>query len=370
MKEDKTNTAVADPAKPSDASSADSTSLATQQAAQEPMQSKVPLRMGIAPSTIEEAWRMAQYMSSSEMVPKQYRNKPADVLVAIQYGMELGFPPMQALQSIAVINGRPSVWGDGFLALIMASPLYRDHDEHYEVGGERRDTISLEDLKKDDTAALCTFWRQGKQLPVTRRFSVAQAKKASLLGKEGPWSTYPDRMMAMRARGFAGRDAFPDLLRGIRTAEEALDTPPSEDLDIKPVPQPQQPRRASEARTSTPQASAPAAAATDDTPALAATNEPSQELRGLKVTHTGFVRPKSGEPYYQVEMTTTTGAKREFLTRDEQVYKEAASFEGTDHLVVAGYHKGKKDTTDVLVLDRLGIYEGGAQQAPAGELFS
>ena len=69
-------------------------------------------------------------MAKSELVPKAFRNKPEDVLVAIQLGTEIGFAPMQALQSIAVINGRPSVWGDGFLALIMASPLYRDHDEY------------------------------------------------------------------------------------------------------------------------------------------------------------------------------------------------------------------------------------------------
>jgi hypothetical protein len=56
--------------------------------------------------------------------------------------MELGFMPMQALQSIAVVNGRPSVWGDGFLALIMSSPLYLDHDEYYEVDGERRDGVT------------------------------------------------------------------------------------------------------------------------------------------------------------------------------------------------------------------------------------
>src|SRR3989442_1378303 len=113
------------PADPPAAST--SQEIATTPAAAVP--SKVPVQMGLAPKSLEEAWRMSQFMAQSEMVPKQYRNKPADVLVGIQYGMELGFAPMQALQSIAVINGRPSVWGDGFLALIMCSPLYQDHQE-------------------------------------------------------------------------------------------------------------------------------------------------------------------------------------------------------------------------------------------------
>jgi hypothetical protein len=52
---------------------------------------------------------------------------------------------------------------------------------------------------------------------------VAEAKKAGLWGKQGPWTQYPRRMLQMRARGFALRDAFPDVLRGLVTAEEAAD---------------------------------------------------------------------------------------------------------------------------------------------------
>lgn len=188
---------------------------------------KTPVTMGVAPKSLDEAWRLATVMARSELVPKNFRNKPEDILVAIQHGMELGLAPLQALASIAVINGRATIWGDGFLAIIMASPLYRDHDEFFEVGStppQRRDGLTPDDLKNDHTTAVCTFWRAGKAQPVTARFSVGQAKKAGLLGKEGPWQTYPDRMLKQRARGFAGRDAFPDLLRGIRTAEEAIDT--------------------------------------------------------------------------------------------------------------------------------------------------
>ena len=186
--------------------------------------SKTPARIGVAPSTLDEGWRLAQMMAKSELVPKSFRNKPEDVLVAIQLGTEIGFAPMQALQSIAVINGRPSVWGDGFLALIMGSALYRDHAEYYEVAGQRVEGLTAEALKADTTAAVCTFWRRGKPEPVTRRFTVGQAKKAQLFDKrDTPWITYPDRMLLMRARSWAGRDCFPDLLRGIRTAEEALD---------------------------------------------------------------------------------------------------------------------------------------------------
>ena len=195
---------------------------------------RVPVKLGVAPTTVEEAWRLAKIMAASELIPKNFKDKPGDVLVAIQMGVEIGLPPMQALQSIAVINGRPGVWGDGFLALLMASPLYRDHDEYFEVSGQRRDGLVADDWKLPTTAAVCTFWRHGKATPVTRRFTVGQAIKADLVKKPGPWQQYPDRMLAMRARAFAGRDAFPDVLRGISTTEELQDIP----VTVAPAPAP------------------------------------------------------------------------------------------------------------------------------------
>lgn len=198
------------------------------------------LSMGLAPRTLDEGWRLAQLFARSGIVPKAYQKKPEDVLVAIQYGLEVGLMPAQALQSIAVINGKPSLYGDGFLGLIMASPLFQEHDEYYEVvvgdQVEQRDTVTLAELAFDTTTAVCTFKRRGKARPVTRRFSIADARKARttvyegersrkipLIEKEGPWTEYPARMLQMRARGFAGRDAFPDVLKGIKIREEVLD---------------------------------------------------------------------------------------------------------------------------------------------------
>lgn len=192
---------------------------------------RVPVRLGVAPTNLDEGWRLAQFIATSELVPKGYRGRPADVLVAIQYGMEVGLPPMAALHSIYVTNGRPSLWGDGFLAVIMAAPHYRDHDEYYMVDGERREFLLGPDLEKDDTTAVTTFWRRDSERPRTATFSIAKAKKAGLWKKLGPWQEYPDRMLKMRARSFAGHDAFPDVLRGIRSAEEVRDVVPGELLD-------------------------------------------------------------------------------------------------------------------------------------------
>ena len=71
----------------------------------------------LAPQNLDEALKFADYLANSDIVPKDFQRKPANILVAVQWGMELGLQPMQAMQSIAVINGRPSLWGDAVIAL-------------------------------------------------------------------------------------------------------------------------------------------------------------------------------------------------------------------------------------------------------------
>ena len=173
---------------------------------------------GFAPSTMTEAVQFSEMLSKSQMVPKQYQGKPEDILVAVQWGYEIGLAPMQALQNISVINGRPSVYGDAAMALVQASPACEDIQEFFENEGT------------DNPVAVCVAKRRNRS-PVTARFSVKDAQRAGLWDKPGPWKQYTKRMLQMRARGFALRDAFPDVLKGLITAEEAMDYP----TDEKPV---------------------------------------------------------------------------------------------------------------------------------------
>lgn len=186
----------------------------------------LPQRASLAPTNFEEALAFADYLSKSELVPLQYINKPHNIVVAIQHGMEIGLAPLQAMQSIAVINGRPSLWGDSMLALVMSHPAYEEHTEEIEGVGDAR-------------AAVFTIKRKGQKAHVVR-FSVEDAQRAgkwdtrdkvTRKGQNGsyetandsPWYRYPERMLKMRARGFALRDKFPDALRGMISREEAED---------------------------------------------------------------------------------------------------------------------------------------------------
>ena len=165
---------------------------------------------GLALQTFADAMKFAEMVANSDFAPKDFRGKPASCLLAIQAGGEISLAPLQALQSIAVVNGRPAVFGDAALAVTKASPVCEYVTEKVEGDGEQM-------------VATCTAKRRGYPEPTVVRFSVADAKKAGLWGKTGPWTQYPKRMLQMRARGFALRDAFPDVLKGLVTAEEAQD---------------------------------------------------------------------------------------------------------------------------------------------------
>lgn len=163
-----------------------------------------------APKSTAEALELAKTLASSQLIPKAFQQRPGDVFVAMMWSHSLGIPIVQGLQGIAVINGKPSLYGDALLAVCMGSGQMADIEET--VTGSA-----------DNLTATCKVTRRGKPTPVVSTFSMADARAAGLLGKPGPWKQYTSRMLKMRARAFALRDAFPDVLSGIASAEEMQD---------------------------------------------------------------------------------------------------------------------------------------------------
>lgn len=161
----------------------------------------------IVPHDIDDMFRMAKAMHISGLVPATL-NSPEKVMIAIMAGAELGIPPFQSVQSFAVINGRPTLWGDGLLAVVLSN------------GFRVRERLEGDG---DGMIAKCELTRPDNGETTEREFSVTDAKKASLWGKAGPWQQYPKRMLKMRARAFALRDGAADVLRGFQLREEVDD---------------------------------------------------------------------------------------------------------------------------------------------------
>jgi hypothetical protein len=178
---------------------------------------KVPLVNGqLMPIDFDGVQRLATLMHSTGMLPIGCKTLPQAILLTAK-GFELGVPFTQISSGLMIVNNRPTVWGDLALALVLRSPECGGVSETVEGDGDNR-------------TARCVVRRVRKLIDgnfgttdTSRTFSVADAKKAGLWGKSGPWSNYPDRMLQMRARAFAIRDAFADMLGGVGIAEEVQD---------------------------------------------------------------------------------------------------------------------------------------------------
>jgi hypothetical protein len=166
----------------------------------------------IVPKDMEEAYRLAKAICVAGMAPRGM-DSPEKCMISIMRGMEVGLTPMMALDKIAIVNGRPVIWGDGAMGLVRGSGVCEWVKEYMEGEGDNR-------------AGVCIAKRRGEPEPIERRFSVAEAKKANLWGKSGPWQQFPDRMLQMRARAFCLRDLFADVLGGLYLREEIEDDNP------------------------------------------------------------------------------------------------------------------------------------------------
>lgn len=155
--------------------------------------------------------QLASKLATSELVPKCFRGKPQDLFLCWAMGYQVGLTPEQSMQCIAVINGKPAMWGDDMLALCMSHKDFVDIIEEPILNGA-----------KEVTGYRCTVKRTGRSDRVNE-FTLEMAKKAGLLAKGGVWVQYPERMLKLRARGFTLRDAFPDALKGIKPREEVED---------------------------------------------------------------------------------------------------------------------------------------------------
>ena len=187
-----------------------------------PQQARTPM-FSLIPQNLDQAMALAKLIAESDLAPKDYKSKPGNVLIAVQMGQEVGLSPMSAIQNIAVINGKPGLYGDAGKALLLSHGLIIEEDD-------------VEVIRKTGMGR-CRITRPGHP-PCERTFSREAAKVAGLLGKSGPWTSYPERQMAWRAFWFAARDIASDLLRGLAGAEEIRDIT---ERDITPMTRPSLP---------------------------------------------------------------------------------------------------------------------------------
>ena len=167
---------------------------------------RVELGQGLVVSNLNEVFKLSVFMIQASLVPSSYRDQsgkidPNKVSLAILKGLELGLKPLQAVQKMYVVNGSPVVWGDAVIGLILSTGQLEDISEVYT--GEA-----------DTLEAQCSLKRKGVASPVTKTFSVQEAKDAGLMGK-GTWKQYTKDLLMYKARSRAARTLFADVLSGM-----------------------------------------------------------------------------------------------------------------------------------------------------------
>ena len=136
-------------------------------------------------------------------------SRPEHIAARILAGREVGLSAIQSCNNIMLVNGRLTIWGDAAIALVRSSGKLASIEE----------SIEGEDV---EAVAVCRVQRVGEDVK-EYRFAVTDAVRAGLWGKVGPWTEYPQRQLTMRARSWALRDVFADVLCGLGIVEEVAD---------------------------------------------------------------------------------------------------------------------------------------------------
>lgn len=151
----------------------------------------------------EMMWKLSQRVSNTVFVPTALRGKNESVLACIMYGAELGLGPMQALNSIHVIEGRTAMSPELMRAMVARH-------------GHRIDVI-----ENSNTACEVKGVRADTGSTATVRWTMEDAKMAGLAGKNN-WKTYPRAMLLARATSELCRIVFPDIIAGLSYTPEEV----------------------------------------------------------------------------------------------------------------------------------------------------
>ena len=158
----------------------------------------------LAPAAVQARIAYAKSLAASSLLPDAYRQQPANVLLAIEYGQSLGIKPIAALNGINVIKGKPTMSAD-----LMAS-VVRKAGHKLRIIQEGM-SVRAQLVRSDDP-----------EFTYEVVWDEARARRAQLWGQRGPWSLYPEQMLRSRAITEVCRQGASDCLFGIIYSPEEI----------------------------------------------------------------------------------------------------------------------------------------------------
>lgn len=189
---------------------------ALQQSAILPQRDQAPVRAGFFDAqSFELMQRVAKGFASSTLVPKEYQGNVANCMIAINMAQRIGADPMQVMQSLVIVHGRPT-WSAQFL-IATANACGRFSALRYEFFGDK-------DQDNWGCRAYAVEKETGEKL-VGADITIAIAKSEGWYGKNGSkWKTMPQQMLMYRAGSWWVRAYAPEISMGLQTADEVRDT--------------------------------------------------------------------------------------------------------------------------------------------------
>lgn len=171
------------------------------------------------PRGIPEALQLAQTLVASRLLPRSVAT-PEAAFAIIATGRELGLTAMQSLRSIHVIEGKPTLSADLICALVK----------------QRGDVCAYFRLvESTDQVATYETHRKGEPEPTRMSFSMADANRAGVTGKDN-WRKYPAAMLRARCITALARAVYPDLAMGLYDPDEVTEASAPAEYTVTPEP--------------------------------------------------------------------------------------------------------------------------------------
>ena len=159
--------------------------------------------------------KAASMLAPSDIIPDTFKNKPANVLIALEMANRMGASPFAVMQSMYIVYGNPSFSSKFLIACFNSCGRFTSIK--YEFFGE-----------PNADGYGCRAWATEKatgEVVKSIDVTISMAKAEGWYGKNGSkWKTMPQLMLQYRAATFLIRTVAPELAMGLRTEDEIIDT--------------------------------------------------------------------------------------------------------------------------------------------------
>lgn len=162
----------------------------------------------------EHAQRVAKMLSASDLIPKRYQGKVADVMIGLEMANRLKASPVMVMQNLYVVHGNPGWSGQFVTAAVNSCGKFKDDLEFEFTGTEGTDEWGCRAFAETRTGKM----KRGAKV------TIRMAKAEGWYNKTGSkWQTMPEQMLMYRAASFFSRAHCPEVLQGMQTIEEIND---------------------------------------------------------------------------------------------------------------------------------------------------